>query len=539
VNLDWLESFFFTHLKKKKNVKSTSSCVLYLELRPFRKLILHLTTWGNYRKSQQYRTWGYKENWGRGVPFIMIYRNPIFFNKFVKNAWKGEEKWISRVWLSNYRLEKTTKNLVIYINLLKFKIYLLTFIFCNLLSFYYFFIFLPMFVGFVLYWGVELVRYNKHVNILELKPQKLNIVGSQAKQYLFILIIIKPYLYAYTWMYIVLQRKKQLTVDYALIKNLLKNIFVRIIIGFSITLIRKANYIAKKIVSVLEYDCESYADAVCFNLVMTEISECSQLEKLRIFKSEQNIWNFNPNKEELLRLLFAMFPRGEFKIAETRSERIVGEMLISKLKEIEKAGDKLFFSIGGKTKPHVGAVYKIGRDEDTLNVISTNFTSKPKTIGLQNEPLTEKSYITPPFLCKQSELKVNEIPELTTNDSRYIAQQLRIDELWFLASLGMKENNYGIYNKETDLFSIENIEKTKDYSKLTALKKLTRKYQISENNSLVYGIDVEFEKVYTTLDDSSLQQQQIAFRFAVCELINNPETYDKILELAISLKLFN
>jgi hypothetical protein len=146
-----------------------------------------------------------------------------------------------------------------------------------------------MFVGFVLYWGVELVRYNKHVNILELKPQKLNIVGSQAKQYLFILIIIKPYLYAYTWMYIVLQRKKQLTVDYALIKNLLKNIFVRIIIGFSITLIRKANYIAKKIVSVLEYDCESYADAVCFNLVMTEISECSQLEKLRIFKSEQNI----------------------------------------------------------------------------------------------------------------------------------------------------------------------------------------------------------------------------------------------------------
>jgi hypothetical protein len=103
----------------------------------------------------------------------------------------------------------------------------------------------------------------------------------------------------------------------------------------------------------------------------------------------------------------------------------------------------------------------------------------------------------------------------------------------------MKENNYGIYNKETDLFSIENIEKTKDYSKLTALKKLTRKYQISENNSLVYGIDVEFEKVYTTLDDSSLQQQQIAFRFAVCELINNPETYDKILELAISLKLFN
>ncbi len=101
---------------------------------------------------------------------------------------------------------------------------------------------------------------------------------------------------------------------------------------------------------------------------MDELLGCNRLEKLRIFKNASGTWNFNSDKYTFVKILTKLFPRGNFKIAET---------MVNKLKEIKEDFIKVFFSVVEKTKPHVGVLYKIVSKKDQFNVPGSNFTSKP------------------------------------------------------------------------------------------------------------------------------------------------------------------
>ena len=83
-----------------------------------------------------------------------------------------------------------------------------------------------------------------------------------------------------------------------------------------------------------------------------------------------------------------------------KAQQVVGEMIASKIKQAKEEAIKGFFYFKDQTKPHVGNPYKIGSDDNKINIIGTNFTPKPKTMGLINELLTEKSHFTGFFAYK-------------------------------------------------------------------------------------------------------------------------------------------
>ncbi len=182
--------------------------------------------------------------------------------------------------------------------MLKIKKYLTIFAFCNLIWFYWIFIFLPIYILFCFYWLYKIIIYYFNNNIKSLAPKKFSIDGGQFKQFIFIKLIIQPYLIAFSTFYITLNRKKKSLFTWIFIFNILKNLLVRTVVGFSLTTIRKADFMAAKFLKIKKIKSKSWVDLLFFNYNVEELNSCNMIERLKIYKDENNKFNFNPNEEK-------------------------------------------------------------------------------------------------------------------------------------------------------------------------------------------------------------------------------------------------
>jgi len=185
--------------------------------------------------------------------------------------------------------------------------------------------------------------------------------------------------------------------------NILKNLLVRIIVGFSLTTIRKADFMATKFLKIKKIKSKNWADLLFFNYNVEELNSCNMIERLKIYKDDNNKFNFNPNEEKIKAILSQLFSKTKYKLPTTENEFKIAQKVIQGADEIKKDVIKGYFK-SGSTTPHYGIIHPLEEEKsgNTQKIIGTNFTSQKISFGLKNEPIAKNSFLTQPFIAKET-----------------------------------------------------------------------------------------------------------------------------------------
>jgi hypothetical protein len=155
---------------------------------------------------------------------------------------------------------------------------------------------------------------------------------------------------------------------------------------------------------------------------------------------------------------------------------------------------------------------------------------------LKNEPITKDSFLTQPFITKEKVIEWDEERRFPKNtfDLRNIADQLKIQELWLVSSLGFDKNKYGYYSTKENKFSIietENKPTLKEYQQ-TSLQKATTKLNINPGTFKIYKIDADLKELYNNTPENELIEKNTVFNYALSLLFNDAVVVDMLYELA-------
>jgi hypothetical protein len=346
----------------------------------------------------------------------------------------------------------------------------------------------------------------------------------------------QPYLNAYLLVYILLKKKveskKQITINVNLIYNFLKTIIIRLITGISINLFKKAQYMSKKLLTVLLCKSDDYIGLYFFNLTMDELIETNRVERLRIYKNKTTPINFNPKKEELIKLFNKLFSKVILEFPETIEEKKVSSIILEGAKNSRTEALKGFLSTK-KLPEHYGTLYNVGYDDKGIYMYGTNYTSQEKTFDQPNLALKDDSYILKTYILEPNEIKVNPTKILTEiHDSRTIAEEFYLQEKAVIASLGLAEPNYLSYNTKERKFSIENIEKTDNEKKIRTLAETVKGYGAQLSDSSLYDVDFKLREAHSKIMDSTPLTQERVFKWAITSLLEEPEHFEKLKFLA-------
>jgi len=112
----------------------------------------------------------------------------------------------------------------------------------------------------------------------------------------------KPYLNAFFTYYLLLKlkfkKKDRIQISVDIIYNLLRNIFIRLLTGFSIKWYKDASYCSKKLILSYEMNYNSATEdksyfhafvGFIFNAYMDGLPETNKIERGKIFKTEETI----------------------------------------------------------------------------------------------------------------------------------------------------------------------------------------------------------------------------------------------------------
>lgn len=383
---------------------------------------------------------------------------------------------------------------------------------------------------------MKFLIYLKNDKIHEFSPTKMNIKGSYFRQYFFIKTIMQPYLNAYLLIYLILKKKTeyktQIIFNVNIISKFIKNIIIRIISGISLNIFKKAKYMSIKLLNVLACNSDDYAGLYFFNLTMDELIDTNQLERLRIYKNQSTPLNFNPKKEELIKLFNKLFPKVILEFPDTLEERKISSIILESAQDTRAEALKGFLSIK-KSPEHYGTLYNVGYDKEGIYMYGTNYTSQEKTFEQPNFALKEDSYVLKTYILGPSKIKINPSKILTEiRDSRTIAEEFYLQEKAIIASLGLEEPNYLMYNTKEQRFCIENIEKTNNETKIKTLAETIKTYGAQISKSSLYEIDFKLREAHSKIIDSTPLTQERVFKWAVTALLEKPEYFEKLKFLA-------
>lgn len=372
-------------------------------------------------------------------------------------------------------------------------------------------------------------KYIFSENISEIKPSKLDVEGGQFKQFLYIWLCIKPYLSAFTLFYALLSRKQN-HFNVNTIIELTKNIISRVLVGFSLSTIKKAKFIITKIKNIRKLPLKNHNDMIFFNINLEEINSCMNMEKLRIYKTKESLFNFNPNKTPI-KMVSKLFPKFKFLDVETLEEKKIVDNIIGVEKELKEETVKGYFSSDNHPK-HFGTLYPLTSDQ----MVGATYTSKPTTFELKNEALSDKTYLTQKFIANMVDLKFDEKLEVPKNiyDLRNISEKIKIVEYFLLTSLGMPDDHYAMYNPITKKFNVldTNTHLTTKKERQTALEKVIESFDLKkdEQPSKIVELDLWFKEEYRNLKDETLLKKEIVFRKVMTTLLESPEVRDILHE---------
>jgi len=208
---------------------------------------------------------------------------------------------------------------------------------------------------------------------------------------------------------------------------------------------------AKKIILILEFDAISiraYVSTIFFNLNAYEFDEILFFEKLKIYKTKDKLFNFNPDFEKLKLIFKTLFPRLDVNACKkiNSNDKII--KIITNLRDyIESEAVKGTLSVKGSKVKHYGAYYKATPVEGFV----VNYTSKEKLKVLDSESseisykknfaLSNTSYITKPIISTTTKLNLEE-SKLEDQDPRLLYEELNPRSVLFVLTLASKQDEY-------------------------------------------------------------------------------------------------
>jgi len=102
---------------------------------------------------------------------------------------------------------------------------------------------------------------------------------------------------------------------------------------------------------------------------MIEISDVLKLERLRIYKTETTLFKFNPEKEQIVKLLNIVYPKLEIIFAETLTEKKIVSFIIENSNIIKNDSKKYYFLIGN-SDPYYGSYLKVADKNINYSLIT-------------------------------------------------------------------------------------------------------------------------------------------------------------------------
>lgn len=418
------------------------------------------------------------------------------------------------------------------INLLKIKKKLYTLIVYFLIWFYYSFVYTPLFIFWLVFWSFNLLFYITNKSVTEFKPKKLEIQSNYRYQYLFVKLILQPYVYAYSSIYLLLKTKyatnEKIILKLSTLIQFFKLVLVKIVTGLSINIWNQADFIVTKILNISKYSYKNFAETLWFNLLMEELPKTNRIEKYRIYKNKNDWKNFNPDKSKLMKMFEVIFPKVKIVFPENIVEKKMTEIITKGAKELNKESIKAYFSIGDG-QAHYGSLYNIGEKEGAVDTLATNYTSKKTTLGLKNIELRDESHLVHPYVASNKLIGIQEEKTLTKlSDSRTISEILNFQDVLILTNLAVKEPNWLYLNPNTNELAFRKIDITQQNYTFYGLKELIKKCGGIPKDSIMYELDIELKETRTELYDLDRMTQQEAFNKAMSIFLMEEENYNKL-----------
>jgi len=93
----------------------------------------------------------------------------------------------------------------------------------------------------------------------------------------------------------------KIVINTTLIYNFFKQFIIRALTGVSVKLLKKANYLAVKLLNIADCNSNDHTQLYFFNLLMDELVLINNLERLRIYKTTATTINFNPQQDKIVK----------------------------------------------------------------------------------------------------------------------------------------------------------------------------------------------------------------------------------------------
>jgi len=316
---------------------------------------------------------------------------------------------------------------------------------------------------------------------------------------------------------------------FEVLKRLIIRIIVIIFTGFSIGIYKEAKKIANRLLMSYEMIMDTGTEDKSwkhifynwmFNLLMLEISVTNKIERLRIYKHKDNLFQFNPDKELINSLSKILYPKLNLWFPRYVEEKKISSFLVENSEIIKAISNKSFFKITN-TDAHYGNYTKLSDKGVKYNFL-TNWTSKSETFEQKNFIFDDKSYLVNPFIIESKNVKIlNSYYIQDQVDNRLIGDEFNIPELWSLSWLG--QNEYSYINKNLIPDKI---------NKKISLKQLIINYGGEPNNSTIFDIDEEMRNLLIQYN-MNLNPEKM-FKLAFTENLYN--NYDLLFYWANKLK---
>jgi len=109
-----------------------------------------------------------------------------------------------------------------------------------------------------------------------------------------------------------------------------------------------------------------------FNALMKEIKLTNKLERLRIYKNENGIFQFNPDKELVNNFSKILYPKLNLIFPESKFEEKVSKFLNKKLNTVINENKQVFYEMVGasKDKAHYGNYIKLSDKGIKYNLLT-------------------------------------------------------------------------------------------------------------------------------------------------------------------------
>jgi hypothetical protein len=312
----------------------------------------------------------------------------------------------------------------------------------------------------------------------------------------------------------------------------------KVLAGVSLVLLQKAFKYSKKIILILEFEATSikaHVSTIFFNLNSFEFDDLLLFEKLKIYKTSDNLFNFNPAFEKLKLIFKAFLPRLDINACKKINPVDKSMKIITDLRGyVESKAIKGNLSVKGSQIKHYGSYYKF-TPKDGLVI---NYTSKEdlkmidietqKIVQKKNFVISDESFVTKPILTKLDATKIENI-KLDDNDPRVFFEELKISSTLFVLGLASKQDEFFSVGELGNL-TVTKIDSTGNY--LRDIKFLFDSVELAKPLQVWYDIELDVLELQKYLIINDFKDSDIIINYLIA-VFNDSSIEQKFYDFAL------